>query len=507
MKKIITIILIALSLNLSAQLKAFPTAFGGGAYATGGRGQSVYHVTNLNDSGAGSFRDAVSQGNRTIVFDVSGIIQLTSNLNIDGSDNNPVANITIAGQSAPEGGITIASPANGNDAAFEIRIAENIIMRYIRVRSNFESENTFRIRPSSDNNTRFSRNIMLDHLSLNWAEIQAFSITNQETHSITLQNSMLAESTRGVLFGDTDIEGNSYNNTFRNNTLYHISHRLPNTSSGRADIYNNVIYDWSERLTTVKLGTEVNQFNNFYYLGNRTDFKNTANPPFKNVNGAASFVVDDANATLEIYSKGNIIENVFTDPIANNEVLWVKQDGTSTNQTIQVPSNRFRDIPFTMIGAVPSAYLTAVEASTSVPQDSGAYKYLNADGSVGIYRDEADTKYVNEITTNTPSSWDSTFESTGRHSAKAEQIYANHLADITGTPINTRPANFYVSNAHIPEVWFKANVPDGEDHNDLAPSGYTWLEEYLNQVDVQEVVTPPTPTSPDKKIILIFSAN
>ena len=48
---------------------------------------------------------------------------------------------------------------------------------------------------------------------------------------------------------------------------------------------------------------------------------------------------------------------------------------------------------------------------------------------------------------------------------------------------NSRPVNFYISNAHIPEVWFNANVPSGEDHNDIAPSGYTWIEEYLNEVD------------------------
>ena len=81
-------------------LPAFPGAEGFGALATGGRSGTVYHVTNLNDTGPGSFRDAVSQPNRTVVFDVGGIIKITKEIEVS-------SNLTIAGQTAPGDGICI----------------------------------------------------------------------------------------------------------------------------------------------------------------------------------------------------------------------------------------------------------------------------------------------------------------------------------------------------------------------------------------------------------------
>src|SRR4051794_10543824 len=83
-----------------AQVRAFGDAEGYGAVATGGRGGTIYHVTNLNDTGAGSFRDAVSGSNRIVVFDVGGEIKLNSGISSQG-------NITIAGQTAPGEGITL----------------------------------------------------------------------------------------------------------------------------------------------------------------------------------------------------------------------------------------------------------------------------------------------------------------------------------------------------------------------------------------------------------------
>src|SRR5436189_550411 len=110
-----------LAVPAMAQLRAFGDAEGYGAIASGGRGGTVYHVTNLNDSGAGSFRDAVSVSGRTIVFDVGGIIVASSPIVLK-------SNLTIAGQTAPGEGITIYGDRLG------ISGVTNLIMRYIRVR-------------------------------------------------------------------------------------------------------------------------------------------------------------------------------------------------------------------------------------------------------------------------------------------------------------------------------------------------------------------------------------
>src|SRR4029453_19451842 len=98
-----------------------PGALGFGANATGGRNGSVYHVTTLADSGAGSFRTGVGSGNRIVVFDVGGYISLASAVSVKSS-------ITIAGQTAPGGGIGF----KGGEISFAN--SSNIICRYIRIR-------------------------------------------------------------------------------------------------------------------------------------------------------------------------------------------------------------------------------------------------------------------------------------------------------------------------------------------------------------------------------------
>ena len=143
---------LAVSTNLlSAQTTAFPGALGYGAFVTGGHGGSVVHVTNTNDSGAGSFRDAVGGSGRIVVFDVGGTIKLLSAVTCSSS-------LTIAGQTAP-GGLKF----DGGEISFSKK--NNIICRYLRVRPGSDTHS------STDDAIAFAdgRSMIFDHCSIAFA--------------------------------------------------------------------------------------------------------------------------------------------------------------------------------------------------------------------------------------------------------------------------------------------------------------------------------------------------
>ena len=149
---------------------AFPGVAGAGASATGGRGGAVVHVTNLKPDGPGSLADAVSQSNRIVVFDVSGIIDLSAartgkkeTKKAGGKIAITQPNITIAGQTAPGDGITL------KDFTFQIKSATNVIVRYLRVRLGDEHKAIGAKGGDDALNTDDVDQLILDHCSLSWA--------------------------------------------------------------------------------------------------------------------------------------------------------------------------------------------------------------------------------------------------------------------------------------------------------------------------------------------------
>ena len=235
MKKLLsTIAAAALTLAAGAQtVPAFPGAEGHGRYVTGGRGGQVIHVTNLNDSGTGSFRQAVSgSAKKTVVFDVGGVIALKSNVNIG-------ANTTIMGQTAPKPGITLRYyTVNPN--------GDNIIIRFLRFRRGQEMD----VNDGADASTaRHFTGIIIDHCSLSWSidEVASF----YDNNNFTLQWSTIGESLNNAghnkgAHGYGGIWGGKLA-SFHHNLILHVNNRSPR--------FNGARYDW-DGYTANQLYTE-----------------------------------------------------------------------------------------------------------------------------------------------------------------------------------------------------------------------------------------------------------
>jgi pectate lyase len=253
---------------LPEMIPAFPGAWGGGMFTTGGRGGKVIAVTNLNDSGEGSFRAAIeAEGPRIIVFRVAGIIYLKSAIDIDNPD------ITIAGQSAPGDGICLAHDSVNMNT-------RNVIMRHLRVR---------RGRPEggqgSDNiGGNPESQIIVDHCSASWGMDENLSLYRHmkrrkgkndlklPAKNLTVQYCISSEAlnAKNHAFGGT---WGGQHATFHHNLFACNTGRNPSIGmGGEFDYRNNVVFNWRHR--TMDGGDEtslINVINNYYKPGPATN--------------------------------------------------------------------------------------------------------------------------------------------------------------------------------------------------------------------------------------------
>ncbi len=201
---------------------AFPGAEGFGRFATGGQGGERVSVTTLNDSGAGSFRDAVSQPHRVVIFEVGGIIRLQSNVAVS-------SDISILGQTAPSAGITLY----GRSVSFSGR--SNVIVRYLRFREGISGD-----RGKCSVNVAGGRDMIFDHCSIEWGRWDCLGVT-QGSRDITFQNCIIGEGVDPQRFGA--LADSVTNITFVRNLWVNNQSRNPK-AKGQIQYVNNVIYNW-----------------------------------------------------------------------------------------------------------------------------------------------------------------------------------------------------------------------------------------------------------------------
>lgn len=259
----------------NSQQLAFPGAEGFGAYATGGRGGTVVHVTNLNASGPGSLADAVSQPNRTVVFDVGGVIDIT------GQNLTIASNLTIAGQTAPGEGITIYG------GRVIMSNSSNVIMRYIRMRGSIsmpEDKCTLTM--------DYCNNVILDHCSISWGRWDNVHI--KDANNITYQNCIISEGIEPQRFG-------AITDGTRNWT---ISHCLWTNNKSRnpkmkcyLQYYNNVVYNYGIGIVGGHSAADNYQdvMNNYFITGPSS--------------GSSNKYFDQWTETDHLYSTGNYTDD------------------------------------------------------------------------------------------------------------------------------------------------------------------------------------------------------
>jgi pectate lyase len=436
LKNAITLsVLSIVTFNTNAQksaLPAFPGAEGYGAYTPGGRGGKVFVVTNLNDSGPGSFREACeAEGARTVVFNVSGVIDLQTPLII----THPY--ITIAGQTAPGDGICLKRR--------ELMIVtHDVIVRYIRARPG----DIAGVELDAISVGKNAHDVIIDHCSASWSVDECLSPSGA-IYNVTVQWCLIGQSlqksvhkkgahgfgslVRGV--GGISLHHNLWlNNTARNPRLGDNYNQPPWPT---IDVRNNVMYNWSQMASGMTGGNiSVNYIANYLRPG-------------PNSSSRAPIILT-STSKVKFYLEANIVEG--------------------RPQFTKTPDDMFEanvDTTVKLYEIVNNPFVTAPVKTTSAEV---AYKDVLAKvGAARPVRDSIDTWLIRQVRNNTGKMIDSQNE-------------------IGGWPVYASVHPRTDSDADgIPDTWEKAHGLNPRDPKDsVKPAkgnqGYTNIEVYMNQL-------------------------
>jgi hypothetical protein len=411
---------------------AFPGAQGFAKMVTGGRNGVVYHVTNLDDSGTGSFRDAVSSSGRIIVFDVGGYVQLKTAV-------SGKSNLTIAGQTAPGGGIGFM----GGEISFASQ--SNVIMRHVRIRPGSETAST------EDDALSLYRahDVIVDHTSLEFApwdvidgvsdDWQNYPVTN-----ITFQDSMIADPT-GQQFGAHTESVQSNWSWYRN--IFANSHNRNPLAKVNTVFVNNLLYNYSAGYTTHTSTNFTHDIVNNYF-----------------VFGPASTGTDNTwyqvDKNQSIYYAGNLEDTNLNGTLdgAATTPYWYQGTGT-------------------VLGSPWSTETTAVK-----PLDTASGARVAISDAGALPRDQVDALIISQVQTlgkgTTGTGAGTVGPSGGLYTSQADTGLGNSGYGTIGG--GTRLAD--TDNDGMPDVWESAtgSNPNADDAMTKASDGYVLIEHYVN---------------------------
>lgn len=506
-----------------AQAPAFPGAEGHGRYVTGGRGGRVVHVTNLNDSGTGSFREAVKSGKRIIVFDVAGVIALKSDLKIGD-------NITILGQTAPSPGITLRY--------YTVQPGNNNIIRFLRIRRGEEKD----INDGADASwQRNKTGIIFDHCSFSWSidEVASF----YDNNNFTMQWCTVAESltnpghSKGA-HGYGGIWGGKLA-SFHHNFVGHLMNRGPRFNGARygwtgytsnkdydtykwenpvqaenVDFRNCVMYNAQGTCYGGPGGGQINIVNNYYKAGPSQSLKETTQNGIKvdvstgKERGSQERITlvtlsnsgnSDKNhpelydMTSRYFINGNTTETTKGSVTQNQDWKGISYDKGIPSLNGEYYSPDAKNFYGDNVVHVTISGKSCVKIKMDAPAPTGevtthsaaeSFSKVLAYSGASLYRDEIDARYMEEAKTGTAKYKGSITKSPG---------IIDKVSDVNGyTEANFgtafRPADFDTDKDGIPDAWETANGLDPNDASDaltysLDSKGYyTNLEVYANSL-------------------------